>query len=136
MKEINHPYWEWEDWRHGMWSKVSGDTKKMFLEKAIAFTGNAYLYGEAMMRVIKEWPISCEHNLTKKSINRLAYIGHAACCLSQGCPESITREAWGYLTQEQQDEANLKAKEALLEWERSYAENNRQICFELEAARV
>jgi len=90
------------------------------LKQAIEFTGNPPLYGSFMMRVIKEWPISCEHNLTCKGMNRQAWIGHAAACIAIGCPEHITREAWAYLTQEQQDLANAEADKAIAQWELEY----------------
>jgi hypothetical protein len=32
------------------------------------------------------------------------------------CPEDIVRQAWGYLTPEQQDKANKKAEEAIEIW--------------------
>lgn len=98
-----------------MWDRAEKDGQ---LEAAIAFTGNAVLYGKAMMRVINEWPVSCEHNLTDLNQNRRAWIGHAAACLEIGCPEHVTRKAWGYLTQLQRDEANEQATQAILAWER------------------
>ena len=123
MKEITrvyHHYLKWEDYQNGMWGSKYGNERNLLLRKAIKFTGNAKLYGEYMMRVIKEWPITCEHNLSNRSINRQAFIGHCACCLAIGCPEDITRLAWHYLTQEQQDEANAMADEAILTWEQNY----------------
>ena len=78
-----------------------------------------------MLRVVNEWPLSCEHNLTA-DCNRQAWIGQAACCLALGVPEDITREAWHMLTQSQQDEANRKADEAILVWE-----EHQDACLEL-----
>lgn len=88
MKRIYHPFWDWEDYKAGMWNKSKN---KDLLQKAIEFTGNAELYGSYMFRITDEWPISCEHNLTDLSQNRKAWLGHAACCLAIGCPEDITR---------------------------------------------
>lgn len=104
-----------------MWRHVTAEEKRKYLQVAIDFTGDAELYGAAMLRVILEWPISCEHNLTDTGQNRLAWLGHAACCLATGCPEDITRQAWGHLTQEQQDKANAKAQQAVDAWEAAYA---------------
>lgn len=98
-----------------MWGSVKDRAK--FLQKAIEFTGDAELYGSYMSRVADEWPYSCEHNLTDASQNRRAWIGHAACALSFGCPEDIVRQAWGYLSEEQQIAANAKADEAIRRWE-------------------
>ena len=98
-----------------MWGTVRD--RKSWLQKAIDFTGNATLYGEWMRRVTDEWRYSCEHNLTKVDTNRKAWIGHAAVALAMQCPEDIVREAWGYLTQEQQDLANMQAQQAIEHWE-------------------
>jgi hypothetical protein len=102
-----------------MWRKVSANEEPEYLKKAIAFTGNHKLYGSYMMKVIQSWPISCEQNLTDLSINRRAWVGHAACCLAINCPEYITRQAWAFLNKEQQDLANNEADRAIEKWERN-----------------
>jgi hypothetical protein len=117
IKRKHHHFSKWEEHKHGMWNVITGKKKDDLLIKAIEFTGNAELYGKYMMRVATEWKHSCDENLSNKSLNRQAWIGHAACCLAIGCPESITREAWHHLSQEQQDRANKKADEAILFWE-------------------
>ena len=104
-----------------MWFPIHGEKKKQMLEAAIVFTGNAKLYGEHMRKVILAWPIASEHNLTNASMNRLAWIGHAATFLAIQCPEMITREAWGHLSQEQRDLANDQAQQALNAWSEFYA---------------
>lgn len=128
MLRIFHPYTSWEEHHAGMWENVHSSEFTNFLQKAIEFTGNAELYGSWMIRVITEWPISCEHNLTDTSINRKAWIGHAATCLAIKCPEHITRLAWGRLSQEQQDAANLKAQEAIDLWGSMHEAKNNQVC--------
>lgn len=111
MKKIWHPFWLWEDIE--MWRKVPREQEDDFLQAAIEFTGNHKLYGSWMLRVVEEWPIACEHNLTDDSLNKQAWIGHAACQMAIQCPEYITRKAWGMLTQEQRDLANLQADWAI-----------------------
>ncbi len=76
-----------------------------------------------MGRVVDEWKNSCEHNLTNKTQNRKAWIGHAACALAFNCPEDIVREAWGYLTEKQQIAANCKAVNAIEYWEENYGKS-------------
>lgn len=120
MERIYHPYYLWEDWKFGMWRNVFGGEREQLFKKAIEFTGNAELYGNFMLRIIKEWPYACEHNLSSTSINRQAFIGHCACCLALNCPENITRLAWHTLTQEQQGKANMKADIAIVTWEKQY----------------
>jgi hypothetical protein len=116
LNEIWHPFWLWEEVKFNMWGNV--DSKKEWLHKAIEFTGDHVLYGSWMIIVASQWKYSCEHNLTKLDTNRKAWIGHAAVALAIQCPEDIVREAWGYLTEEQQDLANKKAQEAIEYWEK------------------
>ena len=111
--EIWHPWWMLEEVTHNMWGDVS--RKKTWLQIAIVFTGDHELYGEWMKNVVDRWKHSCEHNLTKPGDKR-PWIGHAAVALAIGCPEDIVREAWGHLTDEQQEKANAKASEAIEYW--------------------
>lgn len=115
LTRIYHPYWDWEEVEANMWGTV--DNREKYLKKAIEFTGDHKLYGRFMLKVVDDWPLSCEHNLSNKTQNRKAWIGHAACALAMGCPEDIVREAWKYLTEDQQNKANQKALEAIETWE-------------------
>lgn len=124
MKQIFHPYWKWEEYKHGMWRIETKEYNVKNLPFAIEFTGNHLLYGKAMDRVVNEWKISCEHNLTDLSINRKAWIGHAACCIEKSFPEYLVREAWGYLTERQQYLANLEAERAIKIFELTHNKNN------------
>jgi hypothetical protein len=116
--EIWHPWWMLEEVPANMWGDVSH--RKTWLQMAIAFTGNADLYGEWMRKVADSWRHSCEHALTKTGDKR-PWIGHAAVAMAIGCPEDIVREAWGHLTEEQQNKANAKAAEAIEYWRSNHA---------------
>ena len=117
MEQVFHHYETWEEYKAGMWrNPTSGEVNKM-LPLAVKFTSNHILYGAAMMDVILAWPISCEHNLSNNNQNRRAWIGHAAACFKKGFPESVTRLAWGKLSQKQQDLANQEADKAIVKWE-------------------
>lgn len=116
LTRIYHPYWDWEEVEHNMWGVV--DNRAHYLKKAIEFTGDHKLYGRFMMRVANEWTSSAEHNLSNKTQNRKAWIGHAACALAFQCPEDIVREAWRHLTEDQQIKANDQAKQAIEYWEK------------------
>ena len=111
-----HHYEVWEDYMHGMYKKLYGKERNIMLNKAITFTGNAKLYGEWMLRVVDQWPNSCEQNLTDIHVNQQAWIGHAACCMALECPEDLTRIAWGCLSKQQQEEANDQADIAIRVW--------------------
>ena len=115
------PYWDWEEIDANMWGSVSN--RKAAIDKAIVFTGNHKLYGRFMARVVSEWPNSCRNALTDYSLNRKAWVGHAACALAHGIPEDITRLAWGKLTDEQRLLANKEAERAIQSWELDYAKS-------------
>lgn len=118
-----HPYWLWEEVKFNMWGDVKDE--KCWIEKAIEFTGDHKLYGSFMFRVIREWPVSCENALTDYSMNRKAWLGHAAVALAIQCPEHIVRKAWKHLTDEQKYLANQQASRAISSWENAYLENKK-----------
>ena len=118
---IWHPYQYWEEVKFNMWGKV--EDRAEFLNRAIVFTGDHVMYGKYMMRVVKEWTISCENALTDYYMNRKAWIGHAACALALKCPEDITRQAWKHLSYEQQYLANKEASRAISSWENMHFES-------------
>lgn len=126
MKRIYHHYLTWEDFKNGMWRKETKFYEESELNNVIEFTGDYNLYGTAMLRVIDEWPLACEHNLSNVSINRRAWIGHAACCIEKGYPEYLVRIAWGMLSEQQRVDANNKADYAIEKWvyDFEYKKNN------------
>lgn len=125
LKRVYHPCHAWEEIKHGMWDDV--DDRQVMLLKAIEFTGDHKRYGSFMIRVVNEWPISCENALTDSMLNQKAWVGHAACALAIGCPEDITRQAWGMLTDEQRFLANKEADRAIRVWRDAYTKD-REVC--------
>lgn len=115
-----HPYTIWEDYLHNMWDIVSKEEESILLPRAIQFTGDALLYGSFMLRIVIEWPISCEHNLTNQALNQRAWVGHAATALALNCPEYITRKAWWMLSDQQRIEADAQADNAIHVWNYCY----------------
>lgn len=132
MKRIWLHYLEWEEVQAGMWSKTDTAESKNILMSAIQFTGNAELFGYWMLKVLDAWPRSCLHNLTDKNQNRHAWIGQAATCLAIKCPQYLTREAWGHLSEQQQNDANAMADFAIAEFETRYEEQNSGVCPQME----
>ena len=118
IRRVWEPIDEWEEIAANMWGDIQD--RETFLRRAVIFTGNHRLYGRYMQRVVIEWPVSCRNALTDESMNRKAWIGHAACALALGCPEDITRQAWGMLTDGQRLLANRQAERAIQSWEVRY----------------
>jgi len=118
IKQVWHDVRHWEEVAHNMWGEATD--KKTDLETAIAFTADHKLYGSYMARVAREWPVSCENALTDPYLNQKAWIGHAAVALAHNIPEDITRQAWGYLTDEQKHLANKEAEREVAAWKERY----------------
>lgn len=116
MKRIYHPYWLWECYKNGMWRKESKDYELKVFDSIVEFTGNHILYGQSMIKAVNSWEHSCDNFLTNLSINRLAYIGHAGCCIEKGYPEYLVRKAWKVLTDEQRSLANKQALKSISVW--------------------
>lgn len=125
MKRVFYHYHLWEDYKSGMWRDVKPDERARLMQKALVFRDDIPRWEKAMMRVIREWPISSEHNLTNVAANRRAWLGQAACTIEIRCPEDIARQVWGKLSQEQQDKANAAAERVIKIWEKAYAKKNR-----------
>lgn len=119
MRRIFHSYNLWECYKNGMWRKETKDYESANLQIAIDFTGNWDKYGSAMIEVINSWVYSCENFLSNPSINRKAYVGHAAVCFKLGIPEYLTRQAWKSLSDNQRLLANKKAETAIKSWEQN-----------------
>ena len=105
-----------EEFHGGMWRIVGGLKKARNALAAAELMRDDTAFEAAMMRALEEWPNSCQHNLTAEDTNRLAWLGHAGCCLAVGSPEENTRTGWHLLTTAQQDAANATAQRVLDAW--------------------
>ena len=117
------PYWDWEDFKNGMWNTTVTDENKL-LQIATEFTGDCEKYGAAMLKVIFEWKQTMINSLTNTSINQKAFVGRCAVCFELGIPEYITRMAWKELTEKQRIDANKKADYAIKIWRKNYEKEN------------
>jgi hypothetical protein len=116
MKRVYIPYWDWEEFKNGMWN-TSVKNEDELLQEAIKFTGNHKDYGNAMKEVIVHWPNTMINSLTNTSINRKAFLGHCAVNYKLGIPEYITRIAWSELTEKQRIDANKEAESCIKKYE-------------------
>lgn len=121
MERIFHHYSKWEDFHAGMYDeKKEGRKERVTLAAFILGTPEICL--GAMQKVIDEWKIATEYNLSNAEINRKAWLGQAACSCYAGIHEDETREAWGIMTEPQRIEANRIAANIIKKWiaEREY----------------
>lgn len=103
-----------------MWRSVSGDRAAHYIHASADLMRCPEEFKESMREAVKAWPYSAEHNLTCISLNRIAWLGHAGCCIATNSPEDLTRLGWHTLNQTEQDDANRVAGEVLKEWETEY----------------
>lgn len=115
--QIYHPWDKWEDHKHGFYDNISGRDKKEMINKVVQMFSDSELTEICMRKVINEWKYSCEHNLTNMNMNRIAYLGQAACCVFAGIPSSITMEAWSLVPEDKRKTADLIASNLIKEWE-------------------
>jgi hypothetical protein len=71
----------------------------------------------ASRTVLLDWPITSAVHLSNLSLNRKAWMGHAANFIVCGAGEDSSVAAYWTLTQQQQDMANGTVMEVILEWE-------------------
>lgn len=117
MNRIYHPHTKLEEVSSGMWRIVSSQERNEYAIKACLLMKDTNAFEAAMRRASFDWVKSCEHNLTETSMNRIAWLGHAGCCIALGSPEDATRQGWWMLNQAEQDLANAAAAKVLKEWE-------------------
>ena len=115
MERIFHHYSKWEDFHAGMYDE-SKDGRAERVTAAAKILGTPSICRKAMEKVIAEWPVATEYNLSNAGINRKAWLGQAACSCYGGIHEDETREAWGVMTPEQRTEANRIAAEIIKKW--------------------
>jgi hypothetical protein len=96
------------------------------------FLSNAELFNEQARRLSSEWPISCEHFLTKDAMNRVAWIGQAAMCIHSGLSRRY-RGGFHLLDAKQKISANRIAIEVLTDWKHEYSRKNTALHWNLEA---
>ena len=115
MERIFHHYELWEDYHAGMYDECR-DGRPERVAEAARILGTPSLCRTAMEKVVQDWKISTEYNLSNAGINRKAWLGQAACCCYAGIHEDETREAWGIMTERQRVKANQIAADIIRKW--------------------
>jgi hypothetical protein len=113
---IFHTHDKWECHKAGFYaSKKEGMTKEQCENAYAEFLKDDNKFKNALSHIIKEWKYSCEHYLTNKSMNRIAWLGQASVCYDSGIP-SVYCSGFNLLTESEQEHANLIALEYLNKW--------------------
>lgn len=122
MKQVFYHYTVWEDFKNGMYNEQK-EGRKERVKMAVKILSDTELLYKCMKRVTTEWTHATEQVLTNPIINHKAFLGQAACNIHAGIKEDETREAWGYLTNEQRRAANKVADKVDNEWKKEYMKN-------------
>jgi len=127
-ERIFHTYDKWECYKAGFYdtSKCGMTGNECELEFK-SFLSNKKEFAIALECVITEWKYSCEHYLTNKSMNRIAWLRQASVCYARGIPSKY-KSAFHLLTKEQQAEADSLALKYLNEWLK--ANNRKEVSIE------
>ena len=120
MQRVHHKYTEWEDYQNGMFSRFKSSDKDKLIQKGVELLSNENMFLYACNKVIKEWKISSEENLTNNSCNKRSWLGQASCCIIFGVPETLTRISWSLLTEDQRVKANIIAEKVIISYEINY----------------
>lgn len=120
-KRIFHTYTKWECYKAGFFSTTPPDGMTgAQAEQAYAdFLADDSAFRDALDHVTSEWIHSCEHNLTNKAMNRIAWLGQAALAYAKGISSKYCGGFY-LLTEEQQSIANNTAHEYLNKWLKSH----------------
>ena len=119
INQIFHHFSKWEDYKAGFYNRSCFNDKE-HIEKSVKLLSNQKEFYSYAKRVIDEWVYSCEQNLTDPSLNKIAYIGQSACCLANGTPAFVTRNAWWFIDDKDKELANKTAMKILNEWKQRH----------------
>lgn len=113
---IFHKFDKWECYKAGFYeSSKEGMTHEQCELMYPKILSDENKFSEILEKVIKEWKYSCEHYLTNKAMNRIAWLGQASVCYETGVPSRYS-SGWNLLSQEQQEKANDVALKYLNKW--------------------
>lgn len=124
---IFHTYDKWECLPAGFYqTKKAGWTDEQCKNEYLRILGNPILFDAILEKVISLWEHSCEHYLTNRSMNRVAWLGQAAVCFESGVP-AVYSSGWDLLTEEQKNKADKVALNHLNKWLREHGRDEADI---------
>lgn len=119
-ERIFHTFEKWECHKAGFYASTKEGMKAADCERGfVGILTDDAVFRISLQGVLDNWTHSCEHYLTNRAMNRLAWLGQAAVCYSTGIPAKFS-SAWEQLTSEQMDVANNTALEYLNKWRSKY----------------
>lgn len=124
LKRIYHHYTEWEDYQSGFYADYNSFELQKSIERVTYVFSCENVTRKYMTQVTEKWIKSCEHNLTNYNMNRIAWLGQAACCLHSNIPSKATMNVWKMLDRYTQDRSDKIAIEIIEIWEQKQKYKN------------
>jgi len=119
-ERIFHTYEKWECHKAGFYKSVHDKLSHTECENEfIRILSDTELFEDLLKKIIVEWKYSCEHYLTNKAMNRIAWLGQAAVCYYSGVPARYS-SAWFDIP----EELRIKANEVALKYLNIWLEKN------------
>jgi len=113
---VFHTYDKWECHKAGFYQRSKeGWSNEQCEQEFKRILSDQTMFADILSRVIVDWKNSCEHYLTNKSMNRIAWLGQAAVCYNSGVPSRYSG-AWFDIDQETRKQANSTALIYLNKW--------------------
>lgn len=113
---IFHTYDKWECHKAGFYKSNKDDWSHEECEEEFKrILSDQVLFSEILNKLIIEWKYSCEHYLTNKSMNRIAWLGQAAVCFHSGVPSKYS-SVWFDIPEDIREKANNTALKYLNKW--------------------
>jgi ParB-like chromosome segregation protein Spo0J len=114
---IFHTFDKWECQKKGFYKHIppNGMTKNEAENEYAKFFSNLNEFEISLNKVIYEWKNSCEHYLTNKAMNRIAWLGQACACYYKNLPSEF-RSGFNLLSEKQKNKANELALKYLNIW--------------------
>ena len=113
---IFHTYNKWECYKAGFYNTTQPGMTRIQCENAYGvFLSDLDRFEDALGHVITEWKHSCEHYLTNKAMNRIAWLGQASMCYATGIP-AVFRGGFYLMSDDHQQQANELALKYLNKW--------------------
>lgn len=135
IKRAWHHWTKWECVKAGMYDTSSTLSHDLSMIEYAKFLRDCNRFESAMLRILDEWPISCEQFLSNMFINRIAWMGQASVCIDCGIPR-IHRGGFHLLSTDEKMAANRLADRYVKQWEDIYAQKSGGVHSNMGVARL
>lgn len=117
MTRVYHTWDKWECYPAGFYENKApnGWTNLEATRQYADFLRDTPKFADALIRILAEWPNSCEHYLSNENMNRIAWLGQASACIAMSLPSAF-RGGYHLLSTEEQRTADETALVALNAW--------------------